>query len=236
MLDFILDFLFPPKCPICGSYTENRHGWCNKCLTNTLQPHGLPLDGEMQAVFDRGIWALGVYQGGLRNVLRQLKYQGRQELLPGLHEFVEAGLKQLAEKEIFCENVSDLNTGKGLCGKNSNTEVFPVPLHPSKLKERGFNQSQLLFQQPFQSMHIPMSTDLQRVRATLPQFGLSAEQRQQNIAGAFDLSAAADVLGKNIILTDDIMTTGATLLACGKLIRAAGAKSLMGIVAASGRK
>ncbi|MDD3115705.1 MAG: ComF family protein [Anaerovibrio sp.] len=221
MLDFLLDFLFPPKCPICGGYVERRHSWCPACLANQLQVRRLPLAADMGSVFDGGVWALGSYEGGLRDVLRQLKYDGRKDLLPGLHQFIAAGLAELPVD---------------LGGSGETMLLVPVPLHRDKLRERGFNQSELLFQNPFQALQIAMGRALQRERATVPQFGLTAGQRQENLRSAFALRSDRGVTGRHIILADDIMTTGATLQACGELLRRAGAKHITGLAVASGRK
>ena len=239
----MLDLLFPPKCPACGRYTERRDTWCDSCFAGLVKPHRLPLDAEMYSLFDGGVWALGVYEAGLRDMLRQLKYDGRKGLLPGLHRYMAAGLRQLP-----------LAAGNGRqeglrCNKSradgdvsrENVLAVPVPLHPDRLKERGFNQSELLFREPLAALDIPLQGALVRCRATTPQFGLTAAERRGNLKGAFALAeeatAAGDALnGKKVILVDDIMTTGATLQECALVLKEAGAASLMGIVAASGRK
>ncbi|MGM9580145.1 MAG: ComF family protein [Anaerovibrio sp.] len=226
MLDWVLDLLFPPKCPVCGRYTERRDTWCDGCFAGLVRPHRLPLDAEMHNLFDGGVWALGVYEAGLRDMLRQLKYEGKKSLLPGLHRYISEGLRQLP-----------LAAGDGRL-------AVPVPLHPDRLKERGFNQSELLFREPLAALDIPLQGALVRCRATTPQFGLTAAERRGNLQGAFALAegavaataAGGALAGKKVILADDIMTTGATLQECALVLKEAGAASLMGLVAASGRK
>ena len=75
-----------------------------------------------------------------------------------------------------------------------------------------------------------------RRRATTPQFGLTAAERSRNLQGAFALADDGEIAGKKVIIVDDIMTTGTTLLECARVLKSAGAVSVMGIVAASGRK
>ena len=100
---------------------------------------------------------------------------------------------------------------------------------------------ELLFREPLAALDIPLQGALVRCRATTPQFGLTATERRGNLQGAFALAeeatAAGDALtSKKVVLVDDIMTTGATLQECALVLKEAGAASLMGIVAASGRK
>ena len=114
--------------------------------------------------------------------------------------------------------------------------AVPVPLHPDRLRERGFNQSELLFREPLAALEIPLQSALVRCRATTPQFGLTAAERSRNLQGAFALADGGEIAGKKVIIVDDIMTTGTTLLECARVLKSAGAVSVMGIVAASGRK
>ncbi len=238
MFDWILDFLFPPACPVCGRYIEQKDGWCSDCLKKLVRPHRLPLDAEMNSLIDGGVWALGVYEAGLRDVLRRLKYDGRKSLLGGLHGFIGAGLAQVPALSVPTGTASGGRAGEGpsFCGMENASVAVPVPLHPDRLKERGFNQSELLFREPFAALGIPMVTALVRCRSTLPQFGLTAAERSRNMQGAFAVEAGMDLAGRRVIIADDIMTTGATLLECARAVRAAGAAGIMGIVAASGRK
>lgn len=232
MFDWVLDFLFPPVCPVCGRYIEGRDCWCEGCLTKLLQPRRLPLDDEMYRLFDGGVWALGVYEAELRELLRQLKYDGKRSLLGGLHRYIAMGLEQIQEIQTLVQGGT---SDRGMAA-NYNMVAVPVPLHPDKLKERGFNQSELLFRQPFADINIIMEPALMRSRHTKPQFGLTAGERRDNVQGAFAVAAGTDLSGKRVIIVDDIMTTGATLLECARAVQEAGAMSIMGIVAASGRK
>ena len=217
MMEWLWNLLFPPKCPGCNSYVEHQGQWCNECLARVCRPHLLPLDREMTELFAGGIWALGLYEGELRNMLRQLKYQQKQGLVPGLHSFVTEGLHRIPDLQ-------------------ENLVAVPVPLHKEKLSQRGFNQSQLIFQQPLAKHGIPMENLLVRTKATKPQYGLSGQQRRENLHQVFELAEKKSLQGRRILLVDDIMTTGATLLECGQVLKKAGAVDIMGLVIASGRK
>ena len=241
MLDWVLDLLFPPRCPVCGRYTEGRDMWCDSCFAGLVKPHRLPLDAEMYSLFAGGVWALGVYEAGLRDMLRQLKYDGKKGLLPGLHRYMSAGLRQLP-LAAGNERQEGLRYNKSRADgdvSRENVLAVPVPLHPDRLRERGFNQSELLFREPLAALEIPLQSALVRCRATTPQFGLTAAERRGNLQGAFALAEAAAgdaFIGKKVILVDDIMTTGTTLQECALVLKKAGAASIMGLVAASGRK
>mgnify|MGYP000999516454 CR=1 FL=1 len=102
--------------------------------------------------------------------------------------------------------------------------VLPVPLHISKLRDRGFNQSLLLARQLANKWMIPLDFSLlKRQKSTLSQTGLNKKEREENIRGAFAVSEKKKATGKKIILVDDVYTTGATLNECAKTLRKAGA-------------
>ncbi len=92
MVEWLWNLLFPPKCPGCNGYVEHQGQWCDECLARVCRPHLLPLDREMTELFLGGIWALGLYEGELRNMLRKLKYQQKQVMVRGLHNLVAEGI------------------------------------------------------------------------------------------------------------------------------------------------
>jgi ComF family protein len=111
--------------------------------------------------------------------------------------------------------------------------IMPVPLHRSRLRERGFNQALLLASAVGRAHGIPLSYDnLTRFRATRPQVELSGEERVQNVRGAFRLTRPADVEGKRVLLVDDVFTTGATMNECAAVLKRAGARSVVALTLA----
>jgi ComF family protein len=109
--------------------------------------------------------------------------------------------------------------------------IMPVPLHPARLKERGYNQSELLASQLGQLLQLPVnSTKLQRIKKTEAQVGLGAGERQKNVAGAFAVKTTLQ--DQSILLIDDVCTTGSTLDACAVALKAAGAASVWGLTLA----
>ncbi|MCH3960493.1 MAG: ComF family protein [Selenomonas sp.] len=216
MIEAILNFMFPPHCPLCGAYVEEKGSWCPQCLIKALQPQRLPLPVPVQVVIDNA-WALSVYRGGTQDLIRGLKYHGRRNSLP----YICTLLDQAAENPAVAAVLSSVSL------------AVPVPLYREKEKRRGFNQTELIFRDWLQDRGIPMQKALQRIRATRPMYQLSAEERQHNLQGAFRVTEDTVLAGKRILLVDDIMTTGATLYACARELRQSGAVSVTALVLAS---
>ena len=217
----ILDFIFPPHCPACDAYVEKSGEWCEECLSKTLRPHRLSLDDEARRVIDRA-FALGYYHGtALRALIIDLKYRGRLDRMRYIENFLSSS------KEMLLDERSQINALVKM------EAAVPVPLHEEKEKARGFNQAELIFKNWFIALGMEWERALVRRQATVPQHGLTAKERRDNMAGAFEAAAGNTVNGKNIILVDDIFTTGATCTACAKELRKMGAKSVSVLVLAS---
>lgn len=109
--------------------------------------------------------------------------------------------------------------------------VLPVPLHISKRRKRGFNQSELIAKEALK--HLPLSRfephagNLRRLRATDSQTGLTRHQRRENVRGAFRVDRPQQLNGRSVLLVDDVYTTGTTLNECARVIRAAGASQIV---------
>ncbi len=224
-LNAVLDFFFPRFCLFCQSplpVTEPGLT-CAPCLAALPvlprprcrccgAPFRSPLGGERlcQAClrqpppFDRAR-AVFFYEGPILEAIHRFKYQ--RQLLFG--RFLGQTLKQAPE-------ITEIMAAAQL--------LVPVPLHTRRLQWRGFNQA-LLLAQHFRG--IPVARDLLiRVRATLPQVGLSARERLANVKGAFLVRRPELVADKNVVLVDDVFTTGATVAECSRVLRRAGAARL----------
>jgi len=105
--------------------------------------------------------------------------------------------------------------------------LIPVPLHPKRLRERGFNQSLLLVKELSHRTGIPYEKRLlQKKRQTLPQVELSGREREKEVRNSFRIIKREALLGKTILLVDDVYTTGATVNECAKVLLAAGAERI----------
>ena len=141
----------------------------------------------------------------MRELIQSFKYRDRHEGLPLFARWLnKAGAELLADADL----------------------IVPVPLYPSRLWWRRFNQSAMLAVAVGRLAGVPVDCFvLRRVRRTASQVGLSADQRRRNVAGAFkvDKAQAARVRGKKLVVVDDVITTGATAEACARALKRAGA-------------
>jgi ComF family protein len=151
--------------------------------------------------------AVGAYEGPLRAILHALKYDGRRTAAVPLARLMRH----------HCAGVLD---GADV--------LVPVPLHRQRRRRRGFNQAEAIAG----SLGLPARPLLRRVRATPSQTDLPAAQRHANVRGAFRLARRADVRGLRVVLVDDVCTTGATLEACARVLREAGAADVRAVTAA----
>lgn len=221
LVDPLLALAFPSACVACGRLLA-RSGLgplCEACW-GSLPRHqalacrcGLPLMPGRSACgrCRRGRQplaagaSLGPYEGSLRLVLQQLKYARRRR----------------AARRLAALLLQDPLAASLVAGSDA---LVPVPLHPRRLRQRGFNQSALLAAALAHSTGRPWRGDLlRRRRDTRPQAGLSAAERRRNVRDAFAAGRRADMAGKVLTLIDDVLTTGATAEACARVLRDAGA-------------
>ncbi len=110
--------------------------------------------------------------------------------------------------------------------------IVPVPLHPARQRERGFNQASLLAELLSTHTSIPCKPLLKRIRYTTTQTALDRSERMENLHNAFRLRKNTDVRGLRVLLIDDVLTTGSTLSECARVLKRAGAKSVYAATAA----
>ncbi|RUA17111.1 MAG: ComF family protein [Clostridia bacterium] len=219
-----LDVLFPPRCVYCGRLGERLCASCRKeareigrdiCIRcgNPLTARGVCAHCRQDPPDPlKGIRGVFFYSGPIAQSIRSLKYHHNRLLAPILAEYLAA---YITRHPIPIDALT------------------PVPLHPERLAERGYNQSELLAASISQSLKISLRNDLLlRTRSTQPQARLDREQRLRNVAGAFSVNETAQLHGETILLIDDVATTGATLRACAHALRAAGAGDIWALTVA----
>ena len=210
---FVLNLLYPPACAGCGAVGQGV--WCATCnarvsrLTASGRRKALALDAPWQA---RSLTVIsGVrYESPLREAIHAFKYDGTPDLAAPLSPLLLDAWRDAAM---------------------SADVLIPVPLHARRKRERGYNQSELLARALSAACHVPVEAHLlRRVRYTDQQALLKGAARKQNVQGAF--LAGAAVNGKQIVLVDDVFTTGATLTECATALLNAGAASVCAITLA----
>jgi ComF family protein len=229
--DWVVDWLYPPRCRACAARIAGRGGeyFCFGCWTK-IQQVGHPLCNLCGRPFpDAGgddhicgvcitrppqfvaarAWAC--YPRGereehpLRQAVQKFKYGRKVSLGKPLGRVMARGCRDfLAGCEVDV--------------------IIPVPLHPKRLRWRGFNQSVLLAQQVSRTYAVPMDPFLlRRVKETPPQTQLNEDERRRNVRGAFALAPGRAVAKENVLLVDDVYTSGATVNECSRTLRKNGA-------------
>lgn len=202
-----LDLLFPPRCAGCGRVDT---AWCSACQHEIDQipfPPVQHLDADSRL---RALAATGPHDSKLQHVIWSLKFENNRAMAVPLGQRMSTRLAQL-------DWTIDM--------------LVPVPLHMKRLRERGYNQSTLLAEHIALMQTIPLQPQaIHREIETRTQVGLDAQQRQQNVAGAF-IADPSIVTRKTILLIDDVYTTGATMTACAQAALDAGATAVYGLTA-----
>ena len=230
-VDAVLSVVIAPSCAACDEVLEHptRGAVCERCwqsivpLTPPLcdrcgdplpawRSISLPLARcprcrRTRRVVDRSR-AIGPYDGALRAIVHAMKYEGRRSLARPLGALMRQRGAEMLDG-VAC--------------------AVPVPLHPSRRRERGFNQAADLASQ----LGMPVVAALRRTRATATQTGLPAARRHRNVRDAFALTRAGRGLaGATVLVVDDVSTTGATLEACARVLKEAGVVEVRALTAA----
>ena len=181
--------------------------FCARCGTPFLSAQRLDEEGLCRlcrtgAVEFEAAYSFGLYEGALRELIHLLKYEGVRELAPRMGEWLAAALPR---------------------GQRFDA-IVPAPLHWWRKLRRGFNQSALLARELGRRTGLAVEEGLlRRVRATPQQANLPLAGRRKNVAGAFRVARPERAAGKRLLLIDDVYTTGATLNACARALKKAGA-------------
>lgn len=167
--------------------------------------------------------SFGLYSGPLRALILEMKFRGRERLGLRLGRLLASKWPWVLEN---CDGRMPV--------------LAPVPLHPSRHRERGFNQAERIAEglreglrqaAPGENPRVEIRA-LLRIRRTPPQTGLSLAARRENVRGVFSVANPVRVRGRAVVLVDDVMTTGETLSACARVLRAAGAECVLALAVA----
>ena len=225
---FLLDFLFPRRCPVCdGIVLPKGRLVCPDCVKNlsfiknpVCKKCGKEvLSADIEYCFDctrhkrsfENGWALLSYDETARKSMAKIKYQNKREYL----DFY----------------------GKALCARYGKLilrarpyALVPVPVHPSRKRERGFNQAEILAGKVGEELDIPVCPELLvRNKKTMPQKGLDPAGRLKNLQEAFYGEMLPEQI-RRVVLVDDIYTTGSTVEACTRALKKAGAQAVYCLV------
>ena len=233
-LDSLVDWLYPPRCRACSESMQgrDREYFCSTCWPQIqLVAHpfcticGRPFPDSSGDDHVCGVclartpqytrahsWACYPREEGtehpLRQVIQKFKYGRRVALGKPLGRLMARGCEEFL---LTCKAEM----------------IIPVPLHPRRLRWRGFNQSVLLARQIGRAYNLPLDCfALYRKMDTPPQTQLPEEERRKNMRGAFALSGKAAVKGKCLLLVDDVYTSGATVNECSRVLKQGGARQV----------
>ena len=195
-LEALRDVLVPPRCAGCGG---SGSWYCVACRDGSD-----PLTRKVGAL---ALTATGAHEGPLREAIHRLKYGNERGLASELGALLAAHI------------AADLARGVRI------DAIVPVPLHPSRERERGYDQARALAAVAASATGLPLRAPLHRLRSGPAQATLGQRERQTNVRGAF-AGVAGALRGLHVALIDDVVTTGATLLDAAAAARACGARAV----------
>ncbi|HEX2924829.1 MAG TPA: ComF family protein [Ruminiclostridium sp.] len=215
----MIEYFFPPRCALCNTILKVGVPIyiCNKCAEemgyykNYIGSLNLP--GRMQNYCD-GMICVGSYSGSLKNSLKRFKFGNKPSYYRTFGKLLTMKIQ---------------NTPQMVCFDM----IVPVPMHKERQKQRGYNQAGLMAEQASRILGLPCEENLLiKVKASKSQSVLSRSERLINLEDAFKVVDNKLLQGKNILLIDDILTTGSTVNQCCKALKAAGAeKVIAGVIA-----
>lgn len=220
-----LNAVMPIWCIGCGKKGEqlckpclNRlfeiHEWCMVCQGFTL--NGICKKCKKGVALEQIFWVSAYGDSLTRSAVGNLKYKGVRKLAPILANMMARTIKGTI---------------------NNDTHILAIPLHKRRERMRGFNQAELLALALAQNLSLPLigKDVLVRTRNDMPQAKTkSREERRENIKGAFEVARNNDLFSKNILLVDDVATTGATLFEAARVVKEAGTQKISAVVFAHG--
>lgn len=218
----LLDFFLPAYCTGCSKkLTRDERLICENCLKSILPASPERINSECERKFKPTGYISDFFSpfifetdSTIQNIIHSIKYSKKFYAGKLLGEKIAIAIKSKLDYWKI-----DL--------------IIPVPLHHLKKAERGYNQSDFIAKGLSKSARIPVSNRIiKRVRFTESQTKLGLKERERNVAGAFKVRNKKAIAGKNILLVDDVITTGATINECAKVLKENGAIKIFGCSAA----
>lgn len=235
--EFFLNLLFPKAClgcgkegsylcPDCQSLIEvSQYQYCPFCYPAKIVLDGKTCPAHQKSKNLNGLYSAGSYQNFLiKKLISNFKYHPHylKELAEPLACLIIAHFKILDKIPSFLKAEKDYF-------------LIPVPLRKKKFKKRGFNQAAELAKELSRFLEIPLIKNvLIKTKEILPQVELSEEERRNNILGVFSIQNKEKIVGRKILLVDDVFTTGSTMEECAKILKEGGAEEVWGVVTARG--
>lgn len=228
-----LDFLFPKYCVNCRKVGEYICANCFSFISFDVSMICLvcnrgSIDGlthprcKSRYVID-GAFCAVAYKGIVKKLIYNFKYKPYLSDLRNV--LTDLFYESLIQNELFIKTIEQFNNGAII--------FVPIPLHARRLRERGYNHAKLLADGLSAKLNLPVLELLQRTRATKSQFGLKLKDRKENLQNAFIISPNTPITQHpNVLLVDDILTTGSTLLEAVRILKRNGAKKVWGLTLA----
>ena len=221
-----VNIIYPQFCVGCHAWLGQTHSnrllcdgcfasvvhhvppFCTSCGRNkTNDTHNCPHCNNRRYCFQNAR-SICVYDGIAKQLIHDFKYRQKMHIRSVFRELIEN----------FCHSYHPWETIDA---------IVPIPLHPTKLREREYNQSEIIAHILATIIQRPLiTTALQRIRNTKPQIALGPLGRQRNIAGCFRINAHVGVKEKNILLVDDVLTTGSTACEAARVLNTLNPKSI----------
>ena len=214
--DWALDLLFPPKCPYCQGVLEGSYvPACSQC--QPVLPWLVGAQGERKVDFTAGCLSPLAYRGKVVESIHRFKFSGRASYARAYGILVAQCVRDHWQEPLDA--------------------VTWVPLSRPRRRQRGYDQAKLLAQWTARELELPLLGMLDKVRDIPPQSGIQDDaQRRANVLGAYQLRPKARPEGLRLLLVDDVVTSGATLGECARLLAGGGAKRVVCAALAQARK
>lgn len=204
MLDMILSFIFPNKCPVCDCIMSYNSLICKSCMGKI---QNLNLKKELFKINNKSIYCIAPfkYEGLIRKSILKFKFKGKMS---------HAAFFAYMMSQTINKYYSNLDF------------VTFVPISSERKIKRKFDQSEILSEKISKIINVPLKSTLEKMADNAEQHNLERNEREKNILNVYNVIGKNDIKGKNILLIDDVCTTGNTLKECAKTLMTAGAKTV----------